>query len=74
MFVRSAYNYDRRAASRRTATDCSIVPEGDVVEPTIQSAKDECDINVLVRRFGVTGVINGIQPPPPRYDRIWRDF
>lgn len=32
---------------------------------TIQSAKDEADINVLVRRFGVTGVISGVERPPP---------
>lgn len=33
--------------------------------PTIQSAKDESDINVMVRRFGITGVISGVQMPPP---------
>lgn len=32
--------------------------------PTIQSAKDEADINVMVRRFGITGVITGVQMPP----------
>lgn len=31
----------------------------------IQSAKDECDINVLVKRFGITGTISGVQRPPP---------
>lgn len=31
----------------------------------IQSAKDECDINVLVKRFGITGSISGVQRPPP---------
>lgn len=25
---------------------------------TVQSSKDECDINVIVKRFGVTGVLN----------------
>lgn len=64
LFVRSANNYDRRAASRAVATDCSQVDTGEKVERTIQSAKDECDLNVMVRRFGVTGVIMGIQPPP----------
>lgn len=63
-FVRSAYNYDKRKASLATATDCSVVMEGEKVERTVQSAKDECDINVLVRRFGVTGVIMGVPPPP----------
>lgn len=31
---------------------------------TVQDGKDEADINVLVRRFGVTGSINGIARPP----------
>lgn len=47
--VRSAYNYDRDSFSRATA----FHPVGE--DRTIQSAKDECDINVIVRRFGVTG-------------------
>lgn len=63
--VRSARNYDRRAASREVATDCSAIRDGETLRPTIQSAKDECDLNVMVRRFGVTGVIMGIKPPPP---------
>lgn len=32
--------------------------------PTIQSAKDEADINVMVRRFKITGVISGVSMPP----------
>lgn len=48
-FVRSPYNYDMEVASLMHAT----VPYGE--DLTIQSEKDECDINVIARRFGVTG-------------------
>lgn len=33
--------------------------------PTVQSARNEADINVLVRRFGVTGLIAQVERPPP---------
>lgn len=48
-FVRSPYNYDRNAASRASGVEC--LDES----LAIQSAKEECDINTIVRRFGVTG-------------------
>lgn len=48
-FVRSAYNYDMDKASVEHGT----MPYGD--DLTIQSQKDECDINVIMRRFGLTG-------------------
>lgn len=48
-FVRSAYNYDRDAASNESAT-------GDWDESkTKQSFAEECDINTIVRRFHLTG-------------------
>lgn len=47
--MRSANNYDRRQASRAAA----FVPEGR--SRTIQSAKAECDINNIVRRYLTTG-------------------
>lgn len=49
VFVRSAYNYDKDAASEETALRCE--------DPTRakQEFKDECDINVIVERFGLTG-------------------
>lgn len=50
MFVRSPYNYDRRQASLACALEC---PEGS--SRTIQSQKEESDINVIVKRFGITG-------------------
>lgn len=53
MFIRSPYNYDRDAVSRETGY---VAVDGDPMEDVaIQSAKDECDINTIVRRFGVTG-------------------
>lgn len=51
MFVRSANNYDMNAASDESAIACH--------DPslTVQSQRDEADINVLVKRFGITGVM-----------------
>ena len=48
-FIRTPYNYDRNAVSRETATICE--------EETLtqQHFKDECDINVILERFNVTG-------------------
>ncbi|UQT28874.1 internal scaffolding protein [Microvirus AZ-2020] len=49
VFIRTPYNYDRKAASLETGTSCP--------EPTLtqQQFRDECDINVILERFGVTG-------------------
>lgn len=58
MFVRNPYNYDRNAVSVKTGTNTGTET------PTIQSAKDEADINVMVRRFKITGVIAGVTMPP----------
>jgi phage internal scaffolding protein len=51
VFLRTPYNYDRNAASKASGLVCQ--------EPTRaqQHHKDECDINVIVRRFGVTGMV-----------------
>lgn len=51
MFLRTAYNYDRDQAS----FDAGLSTGDDT--PTIQSAKEECDINVIVERFGITGMM-----------------
>lgn len=48
-FIRSPYNYDVEAASDAAA----VVPSG--VSSTIQSAAEDADINVMMKRFGVTG-------------------
>ncbi|WNK14141.1 MAG: internal scaffolding protein [Microvirus sp.] len=49
VFVRSAFNYDRDAASNETA----ISDIGKSL--TKQSFAEECDINTIVRRFHLTG-------------------
>jgi phage internal scaffolding protein len=49
VFVRSPYNYDMSVVSLETGLLC----EDDSL--AIQSARDECDINTIVKRFGLTG-------------------
>lgn len=51
MFVRSAYNYDRDAASLESGLLCEDVSR------TRQEFAEECDINTIVRRFGITGEV-----------------
>lgn len=48
-FLRTAHNYDMNKASDETGISCP--------EPTKaqQQFKDECDINTIVERFGLTG-------------------
>lgn len=48
-FFRTGYNYDTDEVSRET----SIVCEDESL--AVQSERDECDINTIVRRFGLTG-------------------
>lgn len=59
MFVRSALNYDVKAASREAAL--SFDPLTDRAK---QSFKEECDVNVLVKRFGITGQMKGLSRVP----------
>jgi len=49
VFVRNPYNYDMALVSQETGLECK--------DPSLaqQHLKDECDINVIVERFGVTG-------------------
>nr|QJB21017.1 MAG: internal scaffolding protein [Microvirus sp.] len=47
--IRSAFTFDPDAVSSETGIDCSA----DSV--TQQSFKDECDINILLAKFAVTG-------------------
>ncbi len=51
VFVRNPYNYDMALVSQETGLECK--------DPSLaqQHMKDECDINVIVERFGVTGRI-----------------
>lgn len=48
-FLRTPYNYDRDTASRESGLMCLDESRA------IQSARDEVDINTIVRRFGLTG-------------------
>jgi phage internal scaffolding protein len=59
-FVRNPYNYDKDEASISDALLCQ--------DPSLaqQHMKDECDINVIVERFGVTGVLPSA-PVSPTY-------
>ena len=50
--IRSAYTFDSDAVSNETALDC-----GDE-SVTQQCFKDECDINVLLAKFAVTGHVS----------------
>ena len=55
---RTMYNYDRDAVSNATGTVCETETR------TQQQFKDECDINKLMAKFGVTGEIpQNIRPP-----------
>lgn len=60
MFVRNPYNYDMNKVSDETGLECK--------DPSLaqQHMKDECDINVIVERFGVTGELP-TAPIPPQY-------
>lgn len=51
VFVRSGNNYDMAVVSDETGLKC-----GDESR-TQQNFKEECDINTIVRRFGVTGQV-----------------
>lgn len=56
-FVRSPYNYDVDAASNESALNC----EDESL--AVQSARDECDINTIVKRFGLTGELPDVAMP-----------
>jgi phage internal scaffolding protein len=57
-FVRNPYNYDMALVSQETGLVCQ--------DPSLaqQHMKDECDINIIVERFGVTGQlpVKAIEP------------
>lgn len=62
-FVRNPYNYDMALVSQETGLACK--------DPSLaqQHMKDECDINVIVERFGVTG-----QLPQSPIEPLYGDF
>jgi phage internal scaffolding protein len=51
VFMRTQFNYDHNAASNASGLSCQ--------EPTRaqQHHKEECDINVILRKFGKTGTL-----------------
>jgi phage internal scaffolding protein len=59
-FVRNPYNYDMALVSQETGLKCE--------DPSLaqQHMKDECDINTIVERFGVTGQLP-VTPLEPTY-------
>lgn len=69
MFIRSAFNYDRNVASLESGVACE--PEGGAK----QEFKDECDINVLLRRFNITGQLPvGVRMPTYGDFEVVNDF
>lgn len=57
-FVRNPYNYNVDEASDESALFC-----GDE-SLTVQAPTEECDINTIVRRFGLTGELPNVQAMP----------
>lgn len=58
VFVRTPLNYDPDAASLQAGLE---TPELTLAQ---QQFKDECDINVICERFGITGQLPvGVRPP-----------
>lgn len=53
IFLRTEFNYDMDIVSRETGLLC----EDESL--AVQSAKEETDINTIVRRFGLTGELPG---------------
>lgn len=48
---RSGYNYDRDAVSEETGLKCEDK------SLAVQDQKDDADINVIMKRFGITGAL-----------------
>jgi len=60
LFLRTPYNYDTDAASNESGLACE--------EPSLaqQHYKDECDINTILQKFNITGLLPET-PLSPRY-------
>jgi len=63
VFVRNPYNYDMEEVSNETGLKCEDLSKAQ------QHMKDECDINVIVERFGVTGKV-----PVTQFEPSYGDF
>lgn len=62
VFIRSPYNYSMEDASSDSGLVC---PEETLAQ---QQFKEECDINVIVRNFGLTGEMPGVIRTPLQGD------
>ena len=66
-FIRSAFNYDTKAASDESAITCA--------DPSLaqQQFRDDADINTIVARFGLTGQLpdNGRYPAYGSFDGVF---
>lgn len=60
VFVRNPYNYDRDEASNESGLECKDK------SLALQSQAQDADINVIVKRFGLTGLAPQV-PVPPTY-------
>jgi len=60
LFLRTPYNYDTDAASNESGLACE--------EPSLaqQHFKEECDINTILQKFNITGILPEA-PLSPRY-------
>ncbi len=60
IFLRTPYNYDTDAASNESGLACE--------EPSLaqQHFKEECDINTILQKFSITGILPEA-PLSPRY-------
>lgn len=57
-FLRTEFNYDMLAASNVSALDCQDA------SLAVQESRDECDINTILKRFGLTGQLpQGVRAP-----------
>jgi hypothetical protein len=65
VFLRAPYNYDVDVASDQSGLVC---PKEDGV--TQQQFRDECDINTIVARFGLTGELPGDYRAPVSGDFV----
>lgn len=63
VFIRNPYNYDKDEVSNETGLACQ---DKSLAQ---QHMKDECDINVIVERFGVTGRV-----PVTQFEPTYGDF
>jgi phage internal scaffolding protein len=60
IFLRTPYNYDKDAASNESGLHCE---DASLAQ---QHYKEECDINTILEKFNVTGLLPQI-PLSPRY-------